>query len=76
MVGISVHARNRLQDSRDMKIVLISALAIVVLLSAIVPNVMAGQGYWTENDVSVPTDLDWQASWLSGHIQSHYSSLV
>jgi hypothetical protein len=33
-----------------MKIVVISALAIVVLLSAITPNVMANKGYWTASN--------------------------
>ncbi|MGA9841157.1 MAG: hypothetical protein WBQ25_02470 [Nitrososphaeraceae archaeon] len=52
-----MNSRNRLQDSREMKIVLISALVIVILLSAITPNVMASQGYWTPSDSYVTPDL-------------------
>ena len=40
-----------------MKIIVISALAIVVLLSAIAPNVMASQGYWTPSDSYPPKGL-------------------
>jgi hypothetical protein len=40
-----------------MKTIVISSLAIVVLLSAIVPNVMAGQGYWSASDPGTMRDL-------------------
>jgi hypothetical protein len=33
-----------------MKIIVISALVIIILLSAIAPNVIASQGYWTASD--------------------------
>ena len=43
-VQIFVNARNRLQVTRELKIIVISALVVIVLLSAIAPNVMASQG--------------------------------
>jgi len=35
-----------------MKIIVISALVIIILLSAIAPNVIASQGYWTASSSS------------------------
>jgi hypothetical protein len=37
-----------------MKIVPVSALAVAVILSAIAPNVMVSQGFWTASDSFVP----------------------
>jgi hypothetical protein len=37
-----------------MKMTVISALAILVLLAAIVPNVIASQGYWTPHNTHIP----------------------
>jgi hypothetical protein len=56
-VQIFVNARNRLQVTRELKIIVISALVIIVLLSAIAPNVMASQGYWTPSDSYPPKGL-------------------
>jgi len=40
-----------------MKIIVISALAIVILLSAIASNVMASRGYWSASDPGTTRDL-------------------
>lgn len=56
-VQIFVNARNRLQVTRELKIIVIIALVIIVLLSAIAPNVMASQGYWTPSDSYPPKGL-------------------
>jgi hypothetical protein len=66
-----VHARNRLQDSTEMKIVLISAVAIVVLLSAIAPNVMGSQGYWTQHDTRIPRGMTAYHIFLDGTFPSY-----
>ena len=52
------NARNRLQVTREMKIIVISAPAIVILLSAIIPNAMASQGYWTPSDSNLPKGMN------------------
>jgi len=44
-----------------------SALVIIVLLSAIVPNVMASQGYWTPSDSYPPKGLKNTTYFSIGH---------
>ena len=53
-----------------MKIVLISALAIVILLSAIKANVIASRGYWTSNSSWPPNGLNIYHIFLVGSYPS------
>ena len=70
MVQIFVNARNRLQVIREMKIIVISALAIIILLSAIAPNVMASKGYWTASSSYSPRGMTKYHLFLVGTYQS------
>ena len=70
MVQTFVNARNRLQVTREMKTTVISALAIIILLSAIAPNVMASQGYWTANNALVPPGMKKYHIFLDGTYRS------
>ncbi len=42
--------RYRLSVSKEMKIIVINALTIVILLSAIAQSVITSKGYWTANN--------------------------
>ena len=53
-----------------MKIIVISALAIIILLSAFAPNVMANQGYWTASDSNLPKGMIAYHLFLVGTYQS------
>jgi hypothetical protein len=71
MVQIFVNARNRLRVIREMKIIVISAPAIVILLSAIIPNAMASQGYWTPYDSDHPRGMTAYHIFLDGTFPSY-----
>jgi hypothetical protein len=52
-----------------MKIIVISAPTIVILLSAIIPNAMASQGYWTPSDSNLPKGMNIYHLFLDGTYQ-------
>jgi hypothetical protein len=71
MVQTFVNARNQLQVTREMKMIVISVLAILVLLSAIAPNVIASQGYWTASDSNLPKGMIAYHIFLDGTFPSY-----